>query len=167
MTRKLTGDQVTAIRERWAQGETVTALAAEYGVSRATVSMTASGVRWRGHGGPVVRTPEAAAVARDRAVAASGRALSQRQSHAAALRIRKLRKDLGWTQGELARKAGIRQAMLSRAEGGIVRMSLRTVTALASALGADLDELLAECGHCHGQPPAGYRCLACGNERAL
>ena len=165
MNRKLSDTQVTEIRERWSQGETATALAAEYGVQQSTVSMIAAGTRYRKLG-PAVRTPEAAALARDRALAASGRALPQVRSRAAGIRIRNLRKDLGWTQAELARKAGVTQVMLSRAETGTDRMSPRTVTALAAALGADLDALLAECGHCHGKPPAGYACLSCGAEAA-
>lgn len=162
MNRKLSDAQVTAIRERWAQGETGTALAAEYGVRQSTVSMIVTGARYRDRG-PVVRTPEAAALARDRAVAASGMALPQDQSRAAGIRIRALRRNLGWTQGELARKAGIRQAMLSHAETGTVRMSPGTAAAIASALGTTVEDLLAECGHCRGNPPAGYACLSCGS----
>lgn len=165
MTRKLSDAQVTSIRDRWAQGETVTALAAEYGVRQSTVSMIVTGARHAGHGAAPQRTPEAEALARDRALTASGRGLSQSQSRTAGARIRGLRKALGWKQGELAAKAGIRQTMVSRSESGTVRMSPRTAAAIAAALGVSLEDLLAECGHCHGNPPAGFACLSCGTER--
>jgi transcriptional regulator with XRE-family HTH domain len=53
------------------------------------------------------------------------------------LSIRALRRRRGWTQGELAVKAGVSQASVSRAErGGAWRLTVRTLQRIAEALGA-------------------------------
>jgi transcriptional regulator with XRE-family HTH domain len=53
------------------------------------------------------------------------------------LSIRALRRRRGWTQGELAAKAGVSQASVSRAERGEAwRLTVRTLQRVAEALGA-------------------------------
>lgn len=70
------------------------------------------------------------------------------------LGVRALRRRRGWTQDELARKAGLSQASISRAEtGGVRHLTVGTLHRIAEALGArvsvrlywngaDLDRLL-------------------------
>ena len=59
------------------------------------------------------------------------------------LRIRELRRARGWTQTELARRAGIRQATVSRLEGNAVSsVNLRVIEKLAAALEVDPGYLL-------------------------
>jgi DNA-binding XRE family transcriptional regulator len=55
--------------------------------------------------------------------------------------IRQLRSAQGLTLADVAARANISQAMLSRLETGAVSPSLETVAALAAALGADLPAL--------------------------
>jgi transcriptional regulator with XRE-family HTH domain len=55
--------------------------------------------------------------------------------------IRRLRSAQGLTLADVAARADISQAMLSRLETGAVSPSLETVAALAAALGADLPAL--------------------------
>ena len=50
--------------------------------------------------------------------------------------IRRAREDLGWTQSELARRAGIDQADLSRIERGATDPRWSTVNRISQALGA-------------------------------
>ncbi len=50
-------------------------------------------------------------------------------------KVRDLRETLGWSQGQLAEEAGISPAMVAGIEQARVRPSLRTVEALARALG--------------------------------
>jgi transcriptional regulator with XRE-family HTH domain len=52
--------------------------------------------------------------------------------------LRVLREDAGATQAEVARVAGLSRQMVSRTESGAVRPSIETMTAMSSALGADL-----------------------------
>lgn len=56
----------------------------------------------------------------------------------AGLALRSRRKSLGWTQGEVARRAGTKQATVSDIENGIVAASLETYLALMTALNAEL-----------------------------
>ncbi len=59
------------------------------------------------------------------------------------LRIRELRRARGWTQTELARRAGIRQATVSRLEGNAVSsVNLGVLEKLAAALEVDPGYLL-------------------------
>ncbi len=59
------------------------------------------------------------------------------------LRIRELRRARGWTQTELARRAGIRQATVSRLEGNAVSsVNLEILEKLAAALEVDPGYLL-------------------------
>lgn len=58
-------------------------------------------------------------------------------------RIREARSRLGWSQNELASRAGVKQPTLQRIEAGLrLDPSIRTVAALAGALGCSLDGLL-------------------------
>ena len=57
-------------------------------------------------------------------------------------RIRQVRKVKGWSQDELARKAGISMSFLGHIERGSRIMSLETFVSICSALGAGADELL-------------------------
>lgn len=58
-------------------------------------------------------------------------------------RVRLLREERGWSQGELARRAGVSQGHLSNIERG-VRRDTQIVTAarIAKALGVPTDDLL-------------------------
>ncbi len=53
-------------------------------------------------------------------------------AHQVGMIVRHHRKILGWTQNELAAKAGLSIEMINRIEGGRVVPSLRTVEGLAS-----------------------------------
>lgn len=54
------------------------------------------------------------------------------------LRIRELREAKGWSQSELARQAGVRQAMLSELEAGKrQRVDLAVLERIAAALEVD------------------------------
>lgn len=57
-------------------------------------------------------------------------------------RIRTLRKQKGWTQRDLAGKAGIDFTYLSKIENDKEPASEKTILALANALGADSEELV-------------------------
>ena len=58
------------------------------------------------------------------------------------MRIRSLRKARGWSLDNLAERAGISPSQLSRIETGHRRLSLDQLTAISSALGKSLDELV-------------------------
>lgn len=57
-------------------------------------------------------------------------------------RIRRRRREKGWTQGELARRVGIKPSRISKYENGTYQPSLATVKAIADALGTTTDHLL-------------------------
>ena len=57
-------------------------------------------------------------------------------------RIRERRKQLGWTQDELVRKAGISKGFLSNLENGKRSVGAETLYDLARALGLSLDYLM-------------------------
>jgi transcriptional regulator with XRE-family HTH domain len=59
-------------------------------------------------------------------------------------RIRKLRRDKGWTQRQLEEKAGIENRNLTRYESDKVRPRLGSLKMLAQALEVSVDELTAE-----------------------
>jgi transcriptional regulator with XRE-family HTH domain len=59
-------------------------------------------------------------------------------------RIRKLRKEKGWTQRQLEEKAGIENRNLTRYESDKVRPRLSSLKMLAQALEVSVDELTAE-----------------------
>lgn len=98
--------------------------------------------------------------------------LTPEQFRLAGQRLAGKRKELGLTQEDLGRKAGYVQSAVASAERGRRRRSgqmpsIGLILTLASVLGTDLEELLAECGRCHGKPPAGgFICGLCGAESA-
>lgn len=85
-------------------------------------------------------------------------------------RVRALRKERGISATALATmitNAGFPAAgsAISQQEGGHrIRISLDQADATARALGLPLAELVTppECGYCHGAPPQGFACTACG-----
>ena len=72
-------------------------------------------------------------------------------------RVRLARQRLGWSQGELSRRTGLRTETISRGETGEVRMSRKTIEAVAEALGVSIDWILQ--GRTMG-PPVGNPALA-------
>jgi transcriptional regulator with XRE-family HTH domain len=61
--------------------------------------------------------------------------------------IRELRQKRGWTQTELARKAGVKQSVLSYIESGKTKHPrIDTLSAIASALGVSVQRLLKKAG---------------------
>jgi transcriptional regulator with XRE-family HTH domain len=58
------------------------------------------------------------------------------------MRLKQLRKQLGISQSELAKRAGITGAAISKLEKGGVDPVLSTVIALSGALGVDIDILV-------------------------
>lgn len=66
------------------------------------------------------------------------------------LRLRKLRKAAGLTQGELARRVGVTDRILGSWEREESALSLRDAYACALALGCTVDDL---CGWEGGRPP--------------
>ena len=56
--------------------------------------------------------------------------------------LRALRQRFGMSQGDLARKAGIRQNVLSRMELSKANPTLRTIATIAAALGVSVGALL-------------------------
>ncbi len=59
------------------------------------------------------------------------------------LRIREARSKRGWSQNELASRAGVKQPTLQRIEAGLrLDPSIRTIAALAVALGSTIDALV-------------------------
>lgn len=61
--------------------------------------------------------------------------------------IKKLRERRGWTQSELARKAGIKQGVLSDIETGKTKHPrIDTIAAIAQALGVPVEKLIQKAG---------------------
>lgn len=61
------------------------------------------------------------------------------------LRVKEARKRKGWTQAQLATKAGVRRATISQLESGRVqRVNLRVLEKVAKALGVPTLQLLRE-----------------------
>jgi transcriptional regulator with XRE-family HTH domain len=56
-------------------------------------------------------------------------------------RIRKLRKQKGWRQIDLAQQSGIHEVHISDLERGAREAGLRTILAIAQALGVSLSDL--------------------------
>lgn len=57
--------------------------------------------------------------------------------------IKKLRKKLGLTQDDLARKADVKYTTLTKIESGVIKKpSVQTVAEIAKALGCTVDDLL-------------------------
>lgn len=64
-------------------------------------------------------------------------------------RVRRYRRERGWTQAQLARKTGLSRKTISSIELGRERPLERTTRTLAEALGVEQDRLLG----LDGQPP--------------
>lgn len=63
------------------------------------------------------------------------------------LRLRELREVNGWSQAELARRARVNQAIISRLESGETgSISFRNLERLAAALGCDPGYLIVQTG---------------------
>jgi transcriptional regulator with XRE-family HTH domain len=62
---------------------------------------------------------------------------------AIALRIRELRARKGWSQAELARRAGLHNSVVNRAERGETDITMATLEKLAKALGVGPRSLIA------------------------
>ena len=61
--------------------------------------------------------------------------------------IKTLRERRGWSQSELARKAGIRQGVLSDIESGKTKHPrIDTIAAIAQALGVPMEKLMKKAG---------------------
>lgn len=70
--------------------------------------------------------------------------------------FRKIRKDLGLKQIEVAQSAGLHRAYLNRIEAGIiVHPRLDTLNKIATALGAPLPEIIASWGQANAGKLAG------------
>jgi transcriptional regulator with XRE-family HTH domain len=61
-----------------------------------------------------------------------------------ALRVAELRKRKGWSQAELARRAGVRNSVVNRAEREQTAITMATLEKLAHALGVSPRSLLAK-----------------------
>ncbi|MRR35252.1 XRE family transcriptional regulator [bacterium] len=57
-------------------------------------------------------------------------------------RVRERRKELGWSQETLAEKAGLDRTHIGRCELGKQNATLKTIYALAAALGVEATDLL-------------------------
>lgn len=60
-----------------------------------------------------------------------------------ALRIREFRERKGWSQAELARRAGLHNSVVNRAERGQTDITMATLEKLAKALSVDPRSLIA------------------------
>lgn len=65
-------------------------------------------------------------------------------------RLKKLRKDFGWTQVELAKRAGVSQQLITKIERGEVYES-RKLPKLAAAFGLSAEQLVAALPEQHGR----------------
>lgn len=86
------------------------------------------------------------------------------------------RKHRGLTQADVADRIGLGRSSVANIEAGRQHAPLHVAVDLAWALDVPLDALLSEsslqvllpppppCDTCHGAPPAGFACLACGTE---
>lgn len=72
--------------------------------------------------------------------------LTHEELVAAGKALRGFRKDKGWSQSELAKRAGIAQETISRVESGSRTLSAQHVRGLCDALGVSFKELLASLG---------------------
>lgn len=68
-----------------------------------------------------------------------------------------LREDRGWSAAELARRAGVDPATLSRTEAGTKTPALRTLFRIARTLGVSVDDLADRLGYGVGLAPARQR----------
>lgn len=68
--------------------------------------------------------------------------MDQSVQHVFGARVRELRERLGFSQEELAGRAGLDRTYISSCERGRRNVSLSTISKLAVALSVSLDELL-------------------------
>tara|TARA_R110000803_G_scaffold46394_4_gene97368 strand:- start:405 stop:614 length:210 start_codon:yes stop_codon:yes gene_type:complete len=59
-------------------------------------------------------------------------------------RLRKLRETQGWSQEELADRAGLHRTYISSVERGVRNPTISVLAKISAALGASLAELLAD-----------------------
>lgn len=90
---------------------------------------------------------------------------------AAAANIRRLREACGWSAARLAAEmvrrgvpAAGRQMVVKLEHGRRSYLTIDETFVLAEIFGVSVDQLttVTACEQCHGCPPAGYACLACG-----
>ena len=58
------------------------------------------------------------------------------------MRLRNIRKERGWTQKQLAEKAGIAREVVARIETGASQPTLSTLLKIAAALGVPITDLI-------------------------
>jgi transcriptional regulator with XRE-family HTH domain len=77
---------------------------------------------------------------------------------------KRLRKERGWTQAELAGRWGVTLNVATNLEGRRKgrEFSVNEAVALAGVFGVTLADLLEPCANCQGTPAAGWTCQACG-----
>ena len=73
-----------------------------------------------------------------------GSVVNRRARYRAAMRIAEIRRRRGLTQVELAARAGVEQATISRAEKGFEGTTLRALRGIAAALDVTLSDLVAD-----------------------
>ena len=81
--------------------------------------------------------------------------------------IRTLRQRKGWSQAKLGELMGWQSASTvcaaeGRRDGRQRGFTLTEIEQLAAIFGIPDRHLTTRCVNCHGQPPAGFACLACG-----
>ena len=81
--------------------------------------------------------------------------------------IRTLRQRKGWSQAKLGELMGWHSASTvcaaeGRRDGRQRGFTAREIERLAAVFGVPPRQLTTRCVNCHGQPPAGFACLACG-----
>lgn len=81
--------------------------------------------------------------------------------------IRRRRREIGWTQDELAARSGLAAKHVSRIENGLLEVRLSTVLALAAALGLDLSVTRRFGGDASDSPPASAEPSGTGNPPAV
>lgn len=59
------------------------------------------------------------------------------------INIRKMRKEKGLTQEELAEKIGVKQGAISQFECGVIQPSVNTLVKIANVLDCSVDDLIA------------------------
>ena len=65
------------------------------------------------------------------------------QGGESSMQLRRLREEAGYSQADLAKKAGVTQSIISQYEGGLVkRPSAQYAMSISSALGCTIDDLL-------------------------
>jgi transcriptional regulator with XRE-family HTH domain len=73
-----------------------------------------------------------------------------------------LRKRAGWTLADLGKRLGKDSSTVYRMEKGERRIAYADAALLADIFQIPPVDLIAQCRNCHGSPPPGFACLACG-----